>query len=223
MRPDSITLAIFEKYKPEELAETAQKLVQALADKETAETEKKISDSAFKERINQHEAEAAALAKQYGKGGETAQIGCDIRYDHPEPGKKSYFRMDRNELVETHDMSWEERQETLQFPLNASPETETIAQPTEEQVNDASIDLDTRANILDALHAPPPDDDEVTRICPFPGCLHFADHDGEHTPPMDVAPPESEPEKPKRQRKKRDMPPPEPPCQEPPADSQGLD
>ena len=117
MRPDSITLAIFEKYSPEELAETAQKLVQALADKETAETEKKMSDSVFNERIKTHDAAAAELAKKYGKGGETAQIGCDIRYDHPEPGQKSYFRMDRNELVETHEMNWEEKQETIQFPL----------------------------------------------------------------------------------------------------------
>ena len=35
MRPDSITLAIFEKYKPEELAATAQQMAQAQADKET--------------------------------------------------------------------------------------------------------------------------------------------------------------------------------------------
>ena len=45
MRPDSITLAIFEKYSTEELADTASKLVQALSDKETAETEKKTSDA----------------------------------------------------------------------------------------------------------------------------------------------------------------------------------
>jgi len=47
MRPTEITLAIFEKYKPEELAATAQEMAQAQAAKETAETEKKLSDSVF--------------------------------------------------------------------------------------------------------------------------------------------------------------------------------
>jgi hypothetical protein len=163
MREETITLAIFEKYPPDELAETAQKLVQAMADQETAETEKKLSDAVFNERIKKHGADAAMFAKQYGKGGESAQIGCDIRYDHPEPGKKSYFQMDRNELVETHDMSWEEKQETLQFPLTASADSETIAQPTDEQVNGA----------LDKLA------EETTRLCTkTPGCIHFADHEG---------------------------------------------
>jgi len=121
MRPDSITLAIFEKYSPEELADTATKLVQALTDQETAETEKKTSDAVFKERIGKHAAEANELAHKYSKGGETAQIGCRIYYDRPTPGKKSYVRMDSEAVVEVHDMNLEERQETLQFPLATTP------------------------------------------------------------------------------------------------------
>ena len=203
MRPDSITLAIFEKYSPEELVTTAQNLVQALADKETAETEKKVSDAVFKERINKHEAEATEHAKRYSKGGETAQIGCDIRYDTPELGKKSYIRMDRNEVVETHDMTWEERQETLQFPLTSVPE------PSPEQVNEAL------ANISE----------EVTAICPYPGCIGWDQHDGDHIFPKpaveaktDSASPEvqAQPEREKKTRKRKPhAPPPEPP--QPPA------
>lgn len=300
MRPDSITLAIFEKYKPEELAETAQKLVSALADRDLAEGEKKLSDSVFNERIKKHDADAAALAKQYGKGGETAQIGCTIRYDVPSVGKKSYIRMDREEVVEVHDMSLDEKQETLQFPLTASSEPKpekpkreskpkpspapapapeektasaltfkdiqsiaaTIAKlPSEHQ---AASKLEMQGKVAAALVAQktvigpdgkletvdsqetaerlaitwlvvaaqpetPHVEEEVTRICPYPNCVLFADHDGDHDIPkpkeQKAEPaPEPQPQKEtKQKRKKRGYaPPPEPPCQEGPADERGF-
>jgi hypothetical protein len=308
VRPDSITLAIFEKYSPEEMTATAQKLVQALTEKETAETEKKLSDAAFKERINKHEAEAADCAKRYAKGGETAQIGCAIRYDVPKVGQKSYIRMDREEVVEVHDMSLEEKQETLQFPLTASadapqevppprktkpkapPAPEEEAPPINVQTSEftfrdiqaiaanlvkldeehrpaaiadmqnriaitlfvqkgcigpdgrvETIDSQTLADALAAawlkiavetLLSPPPAE-EVTRICPYPGCIDFADHEGEHRIPTSdqesqkadsAATPEPKPEPERKPRKRRPHAPPiEPPCQEPPAPGPGMD
>lgn len=117
MRSDSITLAIEEKYTPEEKAEIAEQLARAIADLETVSGEKKVSDAAFNERIKRCDAQITELAKRYNKGCEVAQIGCDIRYDTPEPGKKSYVRFDSGEVVEVHDMNWEEKQETIQFPL----------------------------------------------------------------------------------------------------------
>jgi hypothetical protein len=296
MRPDSITLAIFEKYPPEELAETARKLVSALADRDLAEGEKKLSDSVFNERIKKHDADAAALAKQYGKGGETAQVGCTIRYDVPSVGKKSYIRMDREEVVEVHDMNLDEKQETLQFPLTANPELKpekksklkpppeptpapeekptsaltfkdiqsiavTIAKlPTEHQgasklemqskiaaalmAQRNAIGPDGKVETVDsqetaerlaltwlvlaaAVEDAPRTEEEVTRICPYPECILFADHDGEHdvpkpkeqkTEPTPKAQPQKE-TKPKR-KKRGYAPPPDPPCQEPPADTE---
>jgi len=303
MRPDSITLAIFEKYTAEELAQTAAQLVQALADKETAETEKKLSDSAFKERINKHEADAAELAKKYSKGGETAQIGCTIRYDRPSVGKKSYIRMDTEEVIEVHDMTIEERQETLQFPLTAStneepkPKKNPKPKPPTEPEAPLQIDVQTSeltfkdiqaiaANLvkLPEEHRPaaildmqgristtlrvqkgcigpdgrvetidsqtvadslaeawlkfaveeilkPPVTEEVTRICPYPACILFADHEGEHEfpkadveaqPPQDTAAPQPEIEKKAKRKKRGFAPPPEPPCQEGPDDARGI-
>jgi hypothetical protein len=192
MRPDSITLALFEKYSPEELTTTAQQMAQAQADYETVEVEKKVSDAAFNERMKKLSATVSELAKKYNKGGETAQIGCDIRYDHPEPGKKSYFRMDRNELVETHDMSWEEKQETIQFPL-----TENAPEPSVSDLSAANLEK------LAEEPAPSPDkcQEEVTSLCTFPGCTLFADHDGDHD--LIPKPAEIPEEKPKRARKLR--------------------
>jgi len=120
MRPDTITIAVEEKYTPEEKAEIAGHMAAAVAEAETITGEKKLSDAAFNERIKKAEAQVTQLARQYNKGTEIAQIGCDIRYDMPEPGKKSYVRMDNGETAEVHDMSWEERQDTLQFPLTAT-------------------------------------------------------------------------------------------------------
>lgn len=129
MRPDTITIAIEEKYKPEELAEIAGKLAIAVADLETIAGEKKVSDAAFNERLKRCDGQITELAKRYNKGCETAQIGCDIKYNHPEPGKKSYVRMDTGELVESHDMSFAEKQEMLQFNLTILPADETPAEP----------------------------------------------------------------------------------------------
>lgn len=171
MRADTITLAIEERYTPEEKADIASKLAIAIADQETISTEKKLSDAAFNERLKKGDAEITNLAKLYNKGYEVAQIGCDIRYDHPEPGQKSYVRMDTGEVVQTIDMSWEEKQETIQFPLTASPDAATLAQPTDEQVN-AALDATLAAG-----------GEEVTRLCSHPGCTLFADHDGDHLIP----------------------------------------
>ena len=277
MRPEEITLAIFEKYKPAELAEIAQKMAQAQSDMESAEAEKKVSDGVFNERIKTHAAEVSELAQRYNKGGETAQIGCTIRYDIPTVGKKSYVRMDTEETVEVHDMSAEEKQETFQFPLTAAPtepKPEDTAKPAESipprkkaaepktateitfkdiqsiaahvatmtgELRDSAL-LDMQTAIAQRLSAqktiigpdgsvetidssetamrlakawlelalqPPPSAEEVTRICPYPGCILFAEHDGMHefpatyAKPDDVAAPEPQPQKEEKPKRKR--------------------
>lgn len=166
MRPEDITLEIFEKYKPEELATIAAKLAQAISDRVTIETEKATSNAAFKERLTRCDEAIQEHAKNYNKGGENAQIGCDIRYDTPEPGKKSYIRMDTGETVEVHDMSYTEKQETIQFPLAEKT-------PTDAQIESHEALKELNA-ALDRL------EEEVTRLCPFPRCILFADHDGDH-------------------------------------------
>jgi hypothetical protein len=210
----------------------------------------------------------------------------------PTIGKKSYIRMDREEIVEIHDMSLEEKQETLQFPLTTTPsekeekppkappelEVETpinvqtseltfrdiegiaanLARLPEEHRADAIKDMQGRIATtlrvqrgcigpdgvvetfddqikadafaeawlklaVEKALAPPPTAD-VTRLCPYPGCIDFADHEGDHRFPKPapeqmadsaVPEPQRQPEKKTRKRKPH-APPPEPPCQEPP-------
>lgn len=291
MRPDSITLAIFEKYKPEEFAEVAKQMVAAQVEMETAENEKKTSDSVFNERIKKHAASVSELAQKYSKGGETAQIGCHIRYDIPSPGKKSYVRMDTEQIVETHDMTSEEKQETFQFPLTATeanpekakpqekpveetqtPPAETPAAPATEEPTvtykdiqsvashiaklaeeqrqaqikaatvwiaarimragkviapDGRVEIVSEPGVADKLTGAylalaideilkPKPAEEVTQMCPYPGCIDFAMHDGEHRFPPNVEPGEKatdtaaelqaqKEEKPKRRRRTKLM------------------
>lgn len=155
MRPEEITLAIFEKYSPVELATTAAAMAQAQGDLEGVELEKKTSDGAFKERINSLGAQVSELAHKYNKGGETAQIGCKIRYDIPAPGQKSYIRFDSEEIVEVHDMTTEEKQETFQFPLStgAPAEVQAIDSPATASVSPESFA--EKAAKIDAKLAPP--------------------------------------------------------------------
>jgi hypothetical protein len=155
MRADTITLGVEEKYSAEERAEIANNLAAAVAEAEAVSGEKKASDAAFNGRIKAAEEKVSALARQYNKGCEVAQIGCDIRYDMPEVGKKSYVRMDTGETVEVHDMSWEEKQDTLQFPL-----TPPAGETTKEQVNDALDKMEAAGEIPPAPPTvdPPPSD-----------------------------------------------------------------
>jgi hypothetical protein len=163
MRADTITLGIEEKYTPTEKAEIADKMAAAVAEVETISGEKKVSDAAFNGRLKKADESVSALARQYNKGCEVAQIGCDIRYDVPEVGKKSYVRMDTGEAVEVHDMSWKEKQETLQFNLPTDPNAPLTTQPTDDQVSDVLGAMDTTPEttpdppIIDPP-IPPPED-----------------------------------------------------------------
>jgi len=119
MRPDTIKVAIEEKYTPEEKLALAQNMATNQADLEAVEAEKKVSDSNYNARIKGHYEELSKLAKRFNKGCELREVTCDIRYDDPETGQKTYRRMDSGEAVQTLEMSWEEKQQDLQFNLPA--------------------------------------------------------------------------------------------------------
>jgi hypothetical protein len=141
MRDDTITREIREEYTPEELSEMGKKLAGKMADMEAVSSEKSAADATFNERKKVLQSEAETLYRQINKGYEMAQIGCDIRYNDPAPGQKSYYRMDTSLCVETVEMTWEEKQEELQFNLNAAAEGQP--QPSDEQVSEALENLAT--------------------------------------------------------------------------------
>lgn len=141
MRPDTIIKEIRCDFTDQDKLEMGDSLSKKLVEVEAVESEKKSADGVFNERRKVLEGEIESLYRRYHKGYEMAQIGCDIRYNHPLPGQKSYIRMDTGELADTVDMSWEEKQDELQFNLNTSAEGQP--QPSDEQVDDVLGKLDT--------------------------------------------------------------------------------
>ena len=135
MREDTVIRQIREDFTDAELAEMGKKLAGKMADLETVASDKKAADATFNERKKNLEAEAETLYRQINHGYEMAQIGCDIRYNDPAPGQKSIYRIDNSQHIETVEMSWEEKQEEIQFNLNAPADGH--GQPTDEQVNEA--------------------------------------------------------------------------------------
>jgi hypothetical protein len=129
MRQDTINKEIREDFTDADKIEMGAALAEKLVAIQAVEAEKKSADSVFNERRKVLESEVESLATRYNKGYEMAVVGCDIRYNDPAPGQKSYYRMDTAQLVETLEMSWEEKQEELQF--NIPP----AVQPTKEEVS----------------------------------------------------------------------------------------
>jgi len=134
MRRETVVNSLECKYTPEQMAEIAKKLSGAVAELESVAAEKKTSDSVYNGRIKKIEEEIGTLAKSYNRGYEMQEITCDIRYDDPAPGQKSVYRVDTKELVSTKEMTFEEKQEELQFNL---------PQPTDEEIS-AVMDSTTK-------------------------------------------------------------------------------
>lgn len=153
MRQDTITRELREDFTDADKLEMGTSLAEKLVAIATVEAEKKSADSVFNKRRAELEAEVESVAARYNKGYEMAQIGCDIRYNDPSPGQKTFYRMDTAALVETVEMSWEEKQEELQFNLTPSPDPSAIAPD-----DAARAELDRMAEL--PSEPPPPIDEQ---------------------------------------------------------------
>jgi len=173
MRSDTITLSLKCPFSPEKLRDMADKLTRAINTREEIEEEKKASNAAFKSRLEEYEKEIVPLARAYAKSYEMADVLCDIRYNDPEPGKKTYYRMAPSEAVETHDMTWEEKQEEIQFNLPADaapsatdldkliPDTAVCAHPSVSNMDGSGWKCDACGEELsEPPTIPPPDKPE---------------------------------------------------------------
>lgn len=165
LRKDTITEQIQCSYAPEEMATIAKGLAAAIAEVETIEEEKKESNSAFKARIDEQTAAINDAARKYKKGYEVRDVLCDIRYNDPAPGQKSIYRMDTKELVRTVEMTWEEKQEEIQFNLTEQ-KVGCLAVRNEQDCRSQGLALDECCEVCrtvmeaEAQNKPPDDTEE---------------------------------------------------------------
>ena len=118
MRPDTIAKEITTPWSDKDKLEMGDSRATMLEQLDNLKTEAKASAKGYSDQKEKLEADIAATGRKYKKGYAIETVSCDIRYNDPEPGKKSLYRMDTAAHVETLDMTWEEKQDeiTIQHP-----------------------------------------------------------------------------------------------------------
>ena len=94
---------------PKESSDVGKALAATNQRKSRLEAEKKSNASEFKAEIDKCDAQIENLSLKSVTGIESRNIDCELRYNSPECGLKSVYRLDNEECIETHSMSVPER------------------------------------------------------------------------------------------------------------------
>lgn len=100
-------------YTDPERLDLGRKLAGAYQDIEQVNKDFDSVKADFKARITSHEAKITDLASKVSNGFRIEEVKCEWRLDAPEKGKKSLFRQDTSEVVETVDMTGADLQSQL--------------------------------------------------------------------------------------------------------------
>ncbi len=147
MRPDTIGREIRTEWADLDKINMGNSLALMLVELDRIQTEKKVADSEYNKKITTIKAETGALSRKMEKGYAIETITCDIRYNDPTPGQKSFYRMDTSACVVTEEMTWEEKQEELQFNI---PKDTPQGDDAESQVGKVDESLCPCHNVLKA-------------------------------------------------------------------------
>lgn len=96
-----------------ELLDLSKQLARKLAEQERAERELKEVSTQLKAAVTAKENEVSTLSHLVQNGYEYRNIECEVRFDHPEKGKKTMLRMDTGEIVSESKMTGEDLQGQL--------------------------------------------------------------------------------------------------------------
>lgn len=97
----------------EESFEIARRLAERTNEIATLEDEKSRATKDYTARIKTVENDVALLSQRVREGYEFRDIDVEVKFDTPEPGKKTIIRLDTKEVVEVCAMNSEERQASL--------------------------------------------------------------------------------------------------------------
>lgn len=108
----------------EESLENAKQLAECLMETNRIEQDFDRVKSDFKSRLSSVDARIGQLRDKVSSGYEIVTTPCEWRFDDPAPGRKSLWRLDTDELVETQEMTTADKQVELPLvpgaPLTAS-------------------------------------------------------------------------------------------------------
>lgn len=121
-------------YTDAERLDLGRKLAGAYQDIEQVNKDFDSVKADFKARITSHEAKITDLAGKVNNGFRIEEVKCEWRFDLPEKGKKSLYRLDTNELVETVEMTGADLQSQLPLePVPAVGEGGVVVVPADEE------------------------------------------------------------------------------------------
>lgn len=97
----------------QELLDLSKQLARKLAEQERAQGELKEVTTQLKAVVTAKENEVSTLSHLVQNGYEYRNIECEVRFDHPDKGKKTMLRMDTGEIVSETKMTGEDLQGQL--------------------------------------------------------------------------------------------------------------
>ncbi|MBQ9502876.1 MAG: hypothetical protein IJU70_12015 [Lentisphaeria bacterium] len=113
--PKKFKKDLFVKLTPEEKAELAEKLTERIDHKDCLEDAKRASQKRYAAQIEEAVAEINELSIKIRSGAEMRLVDCETRYNDPQEGFKTTYRLDTGAKVNSELMTDADMQEEL-FP-----------------------------------------------------------------------------------------------------------
>jgi hypothetical protein len=109
--PDgTLTMSLRHQFTREEILERSRQLAEATRKSASLTDDKKRVVKEYDSRIANEAQVVADLSEKITNGYEHRDTDCRVVYDDPSPGKKTIYRNDTNEKVESRDMNNDEKQ-----------------------------------------------------------------------------------------------------------------
>lgn len=123
-----LTLVLRCEYSDEELAERRDELSNTIIESAQVEDKKSDANKHFKEILDGLYSQSAKIAYQIKDRGEDRPVECAVEMNNPNVGEKTFIRLDTGEVFRTESMSEEERQEEIEFDLDAARDIQKLVE-----------------------------------------------------------------------------------------------
>jgi hypothetical protein len=127
-RAKKLSLQLDCVYSELEMVEKRDHLATVIVEIQAVEERKSSVARALKEELDGLYAESNKLAHQIKRRSETRLTECVVEYERPNAGEKQTIRLDTGELVKVELMTEDERQEEIEFDVDASRQVKGLVE-----------------------------------------------------------------------------------------------